>query len=106
MRLGILLQTRDPEQAWNGLRFANAALRRGHETRVFLMGAGVEVEDLREAPYDAGGQLEAFAAAGGTVLACGTCLKGRGKAGSALCPLSTMDDCLDLVAWAERVVTF
>ncbi|HLO68216.1 MAG TPA: DsrE family protein [Holophaga sp.] len=104
--MGVILQSNEPEKAWNGLRFANACLKRGHPVRVFLMSAGVEAPGLREAPYDAGAQLEAFAAAGGTVLACGTCLKGRGQEGTELCPLSTMNDCVDLVEWAERVVTF
>ena len=37
MKLGIIIETNNPEQAWNGVRFANAALKRGHDVRIFLM---------------------------------------------------------------------
>ena len=52
--------------------------------------------------YYAGHGIEA----GGDVLACGTCIKGRGQAESEACPLSTMVDCLEMVEWADKVVTF
>ncbi|MBK8793804.1 MAG: hypothetical protein IPN59_11835 [Holophaga sp.] len=42
MKIGILLETNEPEKAWNGVRFANTALKQGHEVRLFLMSAGVE----------------------------------------------------------------
>lgn len=43
---------------------------------------------------------------GGELLACGTCLKSRNMDGSDVCPLSTMIDCLKLVDWADKTVTF
>jgi len=106
VKFGIIIETNEPEKAWNGVRFANASLKRGHEVRVFLMSAGVEIESIEHPKYNAAKQLADFAAAGGTVLACGTCLKARNSEGSEVCPLSTMNDCVDLVEWAERVVTF
>jgi len=39
-------------------------------------------------------------------MACGTCLKSRHKEGSETCPLSTMNDCLTMVEWADRILTF
>lgn len=30
MKLGIIIETNDPEKAWNALRFANTALKAGH----------------------------------------------------------------------------
>ena len=41
MKIGIILETNDPEKAWNAIRFANTALTKQHEVRLFLMGAGV-----------------------------------------------------------------
>lgn len=106
MKLGIILQTNDPESAWNGLRFANIALTQGHEVRVFLMSAGVEVESITHPKYNASAQLQNFIANQGTVLACGTCIQGRNQAESESCPISTMLDCLNMVEWADKVVTF
>jgi uncharacterized protein involved in oxidation of intracellular sulfur len=39
MRIGIVLETNEPEKAWNGVRLANAALRQGHKVKLFLMSA-------------------------------------------------------------------
>jgi uncharacterized protein involved in oxidation of intracellular sulfur len=44
MRIRIILETNEPEKAWNALRFANTAVRRSTRSKVFLMSAGVEVE--------------------------------------------------------------
>jgi sulfur relay (sulfurtransferase) complex TusBCD TusD component (DsrE family) len=44
MRIGIILETNEPEKAWNGIPFANTALKKEHEAKLFLMSAGVEVE--------------------------------------------------------------
>jgi sulfur relay (sulfurtransferase) complex TusBCD TusD component (DsrE family) len=106
MKIGIILETSEPEKAWNAVRFGNAALKQGHEAKLFLMSAGVEASTLAEDPFNVRAQLETFAGSRGTILACGTCLKGRNQAGSELCPMSTMNDCLDMVTWADKVVTF
>jgi len=42
----------------------------------------------------------------GVLLACGTCLKVRDKEESGICPVSTMDDMLDLVVESDKVMTF
>ncbi|MDD2239472.1 MAG: DsrE family protein [Kiritimatiellae bacterium] len=51
-------------------------------------------------------QMQAYVDAGGTILACGSCLKIRHSEGSELCPLSTMKDLYDMVKESDRVVTF
>lgn len=35
MKLGIILETKEPEKAWNAFRFASAALVKGHDVKVF-----------------------------------------------------------------------
>ncbi|WP_223669870.1 DsrE family protein [Kangiella shandongensis] len=106
MYFGIILETNDPEQAWNGLRFANTAQQKGHVVKLFLMGAGVEVERINGEKFNASAELEDFVANGGLVLACGTCIKSRNQDSSELCPLSTMNDCVEMVKWADKTVTF
>lgn len=46
MKIGIILETNEPEKAWNGVRFGNAALKQGHEVKIFLMSASVELENI------------------------------------------------------------
>lgn len=106
MKIGIIIETNEPEKAWNGVRFANTALGAKHEVKLFLMSAGVELESITDPKFNASEQLYKFIEAGGDVLACGTCIKGRGQAESEACPLSTMVDCLEMVEWADKVVTF
>lgn len=52
MKLGIILQTKEYEKAWNAFRFANTALKSGHEVKVFLMGEAVECERLTHEIYN------------------------------------------------------
>jgi uncharacterized protein involved in oxidation of intracellular sulfur len=88
------------------MRFAVTAKKNGHEVKVFLMGEAVEIENLHNEKYNVSAQVESFHEAGGEIFACGTCLKSRNMEGSDVCPLSTMADCLKLVEWADKVVTF
>ena len=38
MKIGVIIETNNPEKAWNGIRFANTALKQKHEVHLFLMG--------------------------------------------------------------------
>lgn len=106
MKLGIIIETKEPEKAWNAFRFATTGRKKGHQVKVFLMGEAVECESVHHEKYDVAGQLASFVAAGGEIMACGTCLKSRQLNGSDACPISTMVDCLELVEWADKTVTF
>jgi uncharacterized protein involved in oxidation of intracellular sulfur len=106
MKLGILIETKEPEKAWNAFRFAVTAKKQGHEVKVFLMGEAVECEGLTHPKYNVDEQLKAFVGLGGEILACGTCLKSRKLDATEACPISTMIDCVNLVVWADKMVTF
>ena len=106
MKIGIVLGTNAPEVAWNALRFGVTAKDEGHAVRVFLVNSGVEVERIRDPKFDVLKQLERFVKRGGQVLACGTCLDTRDMDGSAVCPVSTMKELLEIVVESDRVVTF
>lgn len=106
MKIGIIIETKEPEKAWNAFRFAVTSVKQGHEVKVFLMGEAVECEGLTHERYNVDEQLKLFVAAGGEILACGTCLKSRHLEGTESCPLSTMVDCVNMVTWADKTVTF
>lgn len=106
MKIGVIIETKEYEKAWNAFRFAVTAKKQGHEVKVFLMGEAVECEGLTHVKYDVDEQLKTFVGIGGEILACGTCLKSRNLEGTESCPLSTMIDCVNLVAWADKTVTF
>jgi sulfur relay (sulfurtransferase) complex TusBCD TusD component (DsrE family) len=106
MKIGIIIETNEPEKAWNGMRFGNTALKQGYEVKIFLMSAGVEIESIVHEKYNAKKQIDEFIHNKGVVLACGTCIKSRNQESSDDCPISTMIDCLNMVEWADKVVTF
>ena len=106
MKIGIILETKELEKAWNAFRFAVTAKKQGHEVKVFLMGEAVECEGLTHEKYNVDEQLKAFVNVGGEILACGTCLKSRQLNESDACPMSTMIDCDNLVVWADKTLTF
>ncbi len=106
MKLGIIIETKEYEKAWNAMRFAVTAKKKGHEVKVFLMGEAVEIENLTHEHFNVEAQISAFHEAGGAILACGTCLKSRSMIGTDVCPISTMIDCVEMVEWADKVITF
>ncbi|HCY43519.1 MAG TPA: DsrE family protein [Prolixibacteraceae bacterium] len=106
MKIGIILETKEFEKAWNAFRFAVTAKKTGHEVKLFLMGEAVECEGLTHEKYNVYEQLKKFVEIGGEILACGTCLKSRQLDSTESCPISTMVDCVELVVWADKTVTF
>ena len=57
MKLGIILETKEPEKAWNAIRFAVAAIKKGHAVKVFLMGEAVECETITHETYHVANQI-------------------------------------------------
>ncbi len=106
MKIGIILETKEYEKAWNAFRFAVTAKKQGHEVKLFLMGEAVESEGLIHEKYNVDEQLKNYVNAGGEILACGTCLKSRQLGSTDACPISTMVDCVNVVVWADKTVTF
>lgn len=106
MKIAIVIATNDNETAWNAFRFANFCLTKKEQTKVFLIGKGVEAEQMSSEKFNTNEQMEKFVAAAGEILACGTCLKIRNSNGTELCPLSTMNDLYEMVMEADKTVTF
>ncbi|ELY44345.1 DsrE family protein [Natronorubrum sulfidifaciens] len=103
--LGIVLETSDPERAWNAFRLGITALEAGKDVSVFLLGEGVEAEESTDDQFDVRDRMDVFADSGGELLACGTCLEIRNSEESERCPISTMGDLLEVVTTADRVLT-
>lgn len=106
MKLGVIIETKELEKAWNAFRFATTAKKQAHEVKVFLMGEAVECEGLTDEKFNVEEQLRKFIDVDGEILACGTCLETRKKGAAESCSISTMIDCVEMVEWADKVVTF
>ncbi len=106
MKLAMVLTVAESETVFNALRLANYARKQGDTVKVFLLGKGVELDQIQDPKFNVREQAEAFLSAGGCILACGTCLELRHSEGSELCPLSTMKDLYEMVKEADKVLTF
>ena len=104
MKLGIIMNTNDPETAWNALRLGSEALSHGNEASMFLLGSSVEIVSIKDKTFDVAGTLEKFLKSGGNLLACGTCLEFRHQEAS-ICPISTMSELVEMISNSDKVVT-
>ena len=105
MKLGIIVNTNDAETAWNALRLSIEALDKDNEVSIFLLGSGVEIENIEDKTFDVTGALERFLRKGGNLLSCGTCLRLRDQEAS-VCSISTMPELLKMISDSDKVVTF
>lgn len=106
MKLGILISQTEPETVFNALRLAHYSLKQGETVRIFLVGKGVELDQINDAKFNVREQAQLVLAAGGEFLACGTCLELRSSQGSEVCPLSTLKDLYEIVRDSDKLVTF
>ncbi len=107
MKLGIILQSNNPEHIWNTLRLAITSLKAEHSVTIFLMNEGVEIDTIGDtSDFDISKKLSKCKELGGKIFACGTCLKVRGKAEVASCPTSSMEELLKMVEESDKVLVF
>ena len=107
MKLGIILQSNNPEHIWNTLRLGITALKAGHCVKISLMNEGVEIEDIPDTEqFDISKKLQEFKDLKGVVFACETCLKIRSKSESKVCPVSTMKDLVAMIEESDKVLVF
>lgn len=106
MKLGIVIYSNEPETVWNAFRLGVFSCKQGDTVSIFLLGMGVEAESLSNDKFDVIGLMHSFIEAGGSILACGTCLKIRQSEGSDICPISTMQDLHALILDSDKVLSF
>lgn len=104
MKLGIILNTNDPETAWNALRLGNEALASGNEVTMFLLGDGVEIQNIKHETFKVDRTLKKYLDSGGRLLACEACLVLRHQE-AGVCPISSMAELVEMIANSDKVVT-
>ena len=106
MKIGIVIHSNESETVWNAFRLGSYALDQGDEVKIFLLGKGVECEQLNTNKFNVISQMETFHNKSGEILACGTCLEIRKSEGSDICPISTMQDLYNIVNQSDKLLTF
>jgi len=104
--LGLVIYSDDTETVWNAMRLANYSKKQGDTVNIFLLGKGVELENLIESSTDIDDQVQLFLDGGGSILGCGTCLKSRKNDEPQSCKLSSLKDLYELIRGNAIVLTF
>ena len=107
MKIGIILQSNNPEHIWNTFRFGITSLKANHGVTIFLMSEGSELDSIADTEhFDISKKVADYKELKGNLYACGTCLEIRGKKESGVCPISTMTDLLKMVEESDKVLVF
>jgi len=106
MKIGIIISQSDPETVWNAFRFGIFSLGKQYEVKAFLIGKGVECEEINDKTFNVKEKMEKFLNCGGEIFACGICLKTRHKEGSPVCPISTMQNLMNIVEKSDEIISF
>ena len=106
LKIGIILSTNEAELAWNAFRFGIKAIENNHSVKAFLLARGVECEDVRNEKFNLKQMMQDYVGKGGVIMTCGSCLDVRNKDGTELCPVSTMQEMVNLTVESDRVLTF
>lgn len=104
MKLGIIVNTNNPETAWNALRLGNEALKTGHIVSMLLLGSGVEMVSIKDKTFDVSTLLTKFLDNGGDLKACGTCLGLRHQE-AGVCSISTIAELVELISDSDKMVS-
>ncbi|MDP2730514.1 MAG: DsrE family protein [Dehalococcoidales bacterium] len=105
MKLGIILNTSEPETAWNALRLGNEAMAGGHTVSIFLLGSGVEIETIKDKTYNVAELMKKFSRGKGSLLGCGTCMGIRHREAGVILK-STLSELLKLIEESDKIVSF
>ncbi len=104
--LGLVIYSDDTETVWNAMRLANFSKKQGDTVNIFLLGKGVELENLIKESKDIDEQVQLFLDGGGSILGCGTCLQSRKNNEPKICKLSSLKDLYELIRGNAIVLTF
>lgn len=104
--IGMVIYSNDTETVWNALRLANYSKNQGDTVSIFLLGKGVELDDLIKTDKDMKEQTDKFLDNGGVILGCGTCLQSRKNNEPEVCKYSSLADLYDLIRKNKIVLTF
>ena len=104
--IGMVIYSNDVETVWNALRLANFSVAEGDTVSIFLLGKGVELDNLSKSDKNIKEQTDIFLNSNGKMLGCGTCLQSRNNASPQVCKMSSMGDLYEIVRKNKIVMTF
>ena len=64
----FVVSTNDAETVYNAVRLANVSLKKNREVNMFMLGKGVEFNEVSTEEFDVKGQIDEFHASGGELI--------------------------------------
>jgi len=104
--IGMVIYSNDIETIWNALRLANFSKNEDDTVTIFLLGKGVELDNLIKTNKDLKEQADLFLDNGGIILGCGTCLQSKKLNEPQVCKFSSMADLYNVIRKNKIVLTF
>ena len=104
--VGIVIYSNDIETVWNAMRYANFSKSQGDTVSIFLLGKGVELDNLVKTEANLKEQSDSFLQSGGVILGCGTCLSSRKNNNPQVCKFSSLSDLYQMIHKNKIVMTF
>lgn len=104
--IGMVIYSNDTETVWNAMRLANYSKNQGDTVSIFLLGKGVELDNMVKTDKDMKEQVDKFLENGGNILGCGTCLQSRKNDEPEVCKFSSLSDLYELIRKNKIVITF
>lgn len=63
-----VVSSNDAETVYNAVRLANVSLKKGKEVKMFMLGRGVEFNEISTSEFDVKSQIAEFDAGGGELI--------------------------------------
>ncbi len=109
MKILFIITSNNREKVWNIFRLANNFLKNGYIVNVFLLGEGVESDEISDEKFNINFEIDTFlknSANKSKIFACGTCLGLREKETPYGWYKSTLDELRNLILESDKVISF
>jgi uncharacterized protein involved in oxidation of intracellular sulfur len=106
MKTGIVIYSNDSETVWNAFRLANFTAAMNNDVSVFILGKGVELENLDTETFKIKEQVQEFLNSEGKIFTCGTCLEIHKLKAPENSVVATLKDLYDIIEQSDRLITF
>lgn len=64
----FVISSNDPETVYNAVRLANVSLKKNKEVNIFMLGRGVEFNEISTEEFNVNSQVDEFYAGGGELI--------------------------------------
>jgi peroxiredoxin family protein len=105
MKLGIIIDTNNPEKVFNAFSLGISFLKANHEVKIFLVNGDSAIRENYNSKYDVKGIVKKFQSEKGKMNACALCEVDDEKI-ELSCKSKTMDGVRRLIEECDKIIPF